>query len=81
MDACERYLKYQPAGDKWVEVAYKSANLYYRHNQFAEANAHFTRIALEHPSHELAKYFGIESLIPSTNLPMTAISRSSLFLK
>ncbi|MFT3914836.1 MAG: tetratricopeptide repeat protein [Anaeromyxobacteraceae bacterium] len=56
VDACERYLKYQPAGDKWVEVAYKSANLHYRHNQFAEANAHFTRIALEHPSHELAKY-------------------------
>jgi len=64
VDACERYLKYQPGGEKWVEVAYKAANLYYRHNRFAEATDKFTRIALDHPDHELAKY--------STNLVLDA---------
>jgi tetratricopeptide (TPR) repeat protein len=56
LDACERYVKYQPAGEKWVEIAYKSANLYYRHNAFSEATDLFTRIALDHPEHEIAKY-------------------------
>jgi tetratricopeptide (TPR) repeat protein len=56
LDACERYVKYQRGGEKWVEIAYKAANLYYRHNAFAEATDLFTRIALDHPEHELAKY-------------------------
>ncbi len=54
--ACERYLKYQPKGDKWVEVAYKLANLHYRHNDFVQATDLFNRIALDHPKHELAGY-------------------------
>jgi len=62
--ACDRYVKYQPTGDKWVEVAYKAANLRYRHNEFGEATDLFTRIALDHPQHELAKY--------STNLVLDA---------
>jgi len=64
VDACERYLKWQPKGDKWVEIAYKAANIYYRHNDFAEATNLFTRIALDHPAHELAGY--------STNLVLDA---------
>jgi TolA-binding protein len=56
VEACERYLKYQPKGDKWVEIAYKAANLRYRHNEFVEASDLFTRIALDHPGHELAGY-------------------------
>jgi len=56
LDACTRYLKYQPKGEKWVEIAYKAANLYYRHNAFGEASDLFTRIALDHPAHELAGY-------------------------
>ncbi|HET8541818.1 MAG TPA: tetratricopeptide repeat protein [Anaeromyxobacter sp.] len=64
VDACKRYLEFQPKGDKWVEVAYKVANLYYRHNDFAEATDLFTRIALDHPAHELAAY--------STNLVLDA---------
>jgi TolA-binding protein len=64
VDACNRYLKWQPQGEKWVEVAYKVANIYYRHNAFAEATDLFTRIALDHPSHELAGY--------STNLVLDA---------
>jgi TolA-binding protein len=62
--ACERYLKWQPKGDKWVEIAYKLANIYYRHNAFAEATDLFTRIVLDHPDHELAGY--------STNLVLDA---------
>jgi TolA-binding protein len=64
LDACERYLKYNPQGTKWVETAYKAAQIYYRHNSFAEATDLFTRIALDHPKHELAEY--------STNLVLDA---------
>jgi TolA-binding protein len=64
VDACARYLKWQPKGEKWVEIAYKVANIYYRHNAFAEATDLFTRIALDHPAHELAGY--------STNLVLDA---------
>ncbi len=64
LDACNRYLKWQPKGDKWVEIAYKAARLYYQHNAFAEATDLFTRIALDHPAHELAGY--------STNLVLDA---------
>jgi tetratricopeptide (TPR) repeat protein len=64
VDACNRYLKWQPKGDKWVEVAYKVANIHYRHNSFADATDLFTRIALDHPAHELAGY--------STNLVLDA---------
>ena len=64
VDACNRYLEWQPKGEKWVEIAYKVANLYYRHNAFGEATDLFTRIALDHPSHDLAAY--------STNLVLDA---------
>jgi len=56
VEACERYLKHQPKGDKWVEIAYKAARLHYQHNAFGEASDLFTRIALDHPAHELAEY-------------------------
>jgi TolA-binding protein len=62
--ACERYLKYQPQGTKWVETAYKAAQIYYKHNSFAEATDLFTRIALDHPKSTLAEY--------STNLVLDA---------
>lgn len=56
VDACARYLEYQPKGDRWVEIAYKLANIHYRHNAFGEASDLFTRIALDHPTHEVAGY-------------------------
>jgi TolA-binding protein len=56
LDACARYLKWQPKGDKWVEIAYKAARLHYQHNAFAEAMDLFTRIAVDHPGHQLAGY-------------------------
>ncbi len=64
LKACQRYLQYQPQGQKWVETAYKAAQIYYRHNYFAEATDLFTRIALDHPKHDLAEY--------STNLVLDA---------
>jgi TolA-binding protein len=56
LDACSRYLRWQPKGDKWVEIAYKAARLHYQHNAFAEAMDLFTRIAVDHPGHPLAGY-------------------------
>lgn len=64
LDACLRYVKYAPRGEKVVEVSYKAANIYYRYNWFAEATDLFTRIALDHPKHEVAGY--------STNLVLDA---------
>jgi TolA-binding protein len=64
LKACQRYLQYLPQGGKWVETAYKAAQIYYRHNYFAEATDLFTRIALDHPKHDLAEY--------STNLVLDA---------
>jgi TolA-binding protein len=56
LEACERYMKWQPKGEKYVEVAYKAANIYYRYNRLGEASNLFTQIALDHPRHELAGY-------------------------
>ncbi len=56
VEACERYLKHAPNGDKRVEVAYKAANVYYRYNAFPEAVKLFAEIAEKHPKHELARY-------------------------
>ena len=52
LDACERYLKYVPKGDKRVEIAFKAANLYYRHNHFDEAVLRFSEIALGYPDYK-----------------------------
>jgi TolA-binding protein len=47
LDACERYLKLVPAGDKQVEIAFKAAKIFYDHNHFDEAVKRFSKIALE----------------------------------
>ncbi len=52
LDACERYLKYVPKGDKRVEISFKAANIYYRYNHFDEAVARFSDIALSHPDYK-----------------------------
>jgi tetratricopeptide (TPR) repeat protein len=54
--ACERYIKYVPKGDKFVEVTYKTANIYYRYSYLEKAVPLFALIALEHPDSELAEY-------------------------
>jgi tetratricopeptide (TPR) repeat protein len=56
LEACEAYLKWQPAGGKRVEIAYKAADVYYRHNHFPEAVKLFGAIALESPGHEVSAY-------------------------
>jgi tetratricopeptide (TPR) repeat protein len=56
LDACQRYLKWAPKGDKYVNVAYKAAQIHYRYNWFAEATNLFTEIALDHPRHEVSGY-------------------------
>lgn len=52
LDACERYLKYLPDGEKRVEIAFKAANLYYRHNQFDASTKIFADIALNHADYK-----------------------------
>ena len=52
IDACERYLKYLPRGEKRVEVAYKAAKLYYDHHRYDEAVFRFSEIALTAPDHK-----------------------------
>ncbi|QRO00982.1 tetratricopeptide repeat protein [Archangium violaceum] len=52
LEACERYLKYVSKGDKRVEIAFKAANIYYRHNHFDEAVLRFSEIALGSPEYK-----------------------------
>lgn len=52
IDACERYLKYLPRGEKRVEIAYKAAKLYYDHHRYDEAVFRFSEIALTAPDHK-----------------------------
>ncbi|MDF1565374.1 MAG: tetratricopeptide repeat protein [Deltaproteobacteria bacterium] len=56
LEACERYHKYVPRGDKVVEITYKIANIYYRYNHFDEAVQRFAWVALEHPENDMAEY-------------------------
>ena len=52
LEACERYIKYVPKGDKRVEIAFKAANIYYRYNHFDEAVLRFSEIALNYPDYK-----------------------------
>lgn len=52
LEACERYLKYVPKGDKRVEIAFKAANIYYRANHLDEAIERFSAIALNETSYK-----------------------------
>ena len=52
LDACERYLKYLPKGEKRVEVAYKAARIYYDYHRYDEAVFRFSEIALNYPDYK-----------------------------
>ncbi|HET9452537.1 MAG TPA: hypothetical protein VFO83_16725, partial [Aggregicoccus sp.] len=52
LDACERYVRYVPKGDKRVEIEFKAANIYYRYNHFDEAVLRFSEIALNYPEYK-----------------------------
>jgi len=53
--ACDRYLKYVPAGASQVTVAYIAARIYYDHDHLEEAIARFIEIAEKHPRHPLGE--------------------------
>ncbi len=52
LDACERYIKYIPEGEKRVEIIFKAAKIYYDHNYLEEAVARFSDIALNYPDYK-----------------------------
>ena len=52
LDACERYLKYVPNGEKKVEIAYKAARIYYEFNNLDEAIARFADISINNPEYK-----------------------------
>lgn len=52
LEACERYLKYVPDGDKKVEIAFKAANILYQHNHFDESVKRFAEIAENHQEYK-----------------------------
>jgi len=52
LEACERYLKYVPNGEKKVEIAYKAARIYYEYNHLDESVKRFTDITLNYADHK-----------------------------
>lgn len=52
LDACARYVRYLPKGEKRVEIEFKAANIYYRYNHFDEAVLRFSEIALNYPEYK-----------------------------
>jgi tetratricopeptide (TPR) repeat protein len=52
LEACERYLKYMPNGEKKVEIAYKVAKIYYDYNHLDESTARFKDLALKHKAYK-----------------------------
>ncbi|MBK7858585.1 MAG: tetratricopeptide repeat protein [Archangiaceae bacterium] len=52
LDACERYIKYVPNGEKKVEIAYKAARIYYDYNDLEESVKRFTDITLNYADHK-----------------------------
>ena len=52
LDACERYLKYVPNGEKRVEIAYKAARIFYEYKVYDQAVARFSELALKYPDYK-----------------------------
>lgn len=52
LEACERYLKYVPNGDKRVEISYKVAKIYYDYNHLDESTARFKDLALKNKTYK-----------------------------
>ncbi|MDQ3266560.1 MAG: tetratricopeptide repeat protein [Myxococcota bacterium] len=52
LEACDRYIKYQPKGEKRVEIMFKAAQLFYRHNHFDEAVLRFSEITQGYPEYK-----------------------------
>ncbi len=52
LEACERYIKYVPNGEKKVEIAYKAARIYYEYNHLDESVKRFADITLNYADHK-----------------------------
>jgi tetratricopeptide (TPR) repeat protein len=52
LDACERYVKYVPSGEKKVEIAFKAAKIYYDHNYLEESVQRFSELAMKYPDYK-----------------------------
>ena len=52
LDACERYLKYLPKGEKRVEIAYKAAKHLLPLQPLRRGGVRFSEIALNRPDHK-----------------------------
>ncbi len=52
LEACERYVKYIPSGDKRVEIGFKAAKIYYDYNYLDEAVKRFSDIAINFPDYK-----------------------------
>ncbi|MEM1024076.1 MAG: tetratricopeptide repeat protein [Myxococcota bacterium] len=56
VSASDRYLTLIPEGERAPAIAYRAAEVYYRHDQFPEARRRFESIVETYPQSEVAKY-------------------------
>jgi cellulose synthase operon protein C len=56
VSASDRYLTLIPEGERAPAIAYRAAEVYYRHDQFPEARRRFETIVQTYPQSEVAKY-------------------------
>ncbi|MBI3178309.1 MAG: tetratricopeptide repeat protein [Deltaproteobacteria bacterium] len=66
-DACDRFVEIAGEDEEVVKVKFKSARLYYVHNQFEEAAKRFGEIIDRWPKEELAR-IGAKSILESFNV-------------
>jgi TolA-binding protein len=56
VDASDRFLTLIPDGERSPAIAYRAAEVYYRHDQFPEARRRFETIVAQYPTNEVARY-------------------------
>jgi TolA-binding protein len=66
-DACDKFVQVAPDDTEVAKVKFKSARLYYIHNQFEQAAMRFGEIIDKYPKDELAR-LGAESIVQSFNV-------------
>lgn len=54
--ASDRYLTLIPDGERAPAIAYRAAEVFYRHDQFPEARRRFEEIVAKHPGSEVSRY-------------------------
>jgi TolA-binding protein len=56
IEASDRYTTLIPEGERAPAIAYRAAEVYYRHDQFPEARRRFEEIVAKHPQSDVARY-------------------------